>query len=119
MQVATTANTTTNSTGGTASSTVPAGAEFGNHGHIDSGPNRSNGMVDAPSLNGGDGDTKSLALHNPMPMATVSQGQVAWHEIQNGQLSFTATVGALTPSQQQAIQHNLNSEQMLPSFWRP
>ena len=119
VQAATGAHTTANATGSTAASTVPVGAEFAIHGHIDSGPNKSNGMVDAPSLNGGYGDTKSLALQNPMPMATVSQGQVGWHEIRNGQLSFMAPVGVVTPAQQQAIQGNLNSEQMLPSFWKP
>jgi len=119
VQAATGVTTATNATGSTAGSAVPTGAEFGIHGHIDTGPNKSNGMVDAPSLNAGFGDTKSLALHNPMPMATVSQGQVGWHEIQNGQLSFAAPVGAVTPAQQQAIQNNLNSEQMLPSFWKP
>ena len=80
---------------------------------------RSNGMVDAPSENGGYGDTKSLALQNPMPMATVYRGKVGWHEIQNGQLSFTVPVGARSTTQQQQIQKNLNSQQILPVFWIP
>jgi ABC-type transporter Mla maintaining outer membrane lipid asymmetry ATPase subunit MlaF len=40
------------------------------------------------------------------------------HEIQNGQLSFTAPFGAINASQQQAIQRNLESEQKLPAFWK-
>lgn len=83
------------------------------HGHIDTGPDASEGMVDAPSLNGGYGDTASLALRRPIPMATVSHGQVGWHEIQNGQLTFTAPLGALNTVQQAMIQKNLNAEQDL------
>ena len=111
-------STNTDWTGSTARSDVPAGAEFGIHGHIDGGPRQSNGMVDRPDLNGGYGDTKTLSLQNPMPMATVSRGLIGWHEIQNGQLTFTAPVGALTESQQKAIQHNLDSEQKQSSFWK-
>ncbi|WP_082554834.1 RHS repeat-associated core domain-containing protein [Caulobacter sp. Root1455] len=104
-------------TGNTAASPVPAGAEFGIHGHIDSGPDRSNGMVDDPASNGGYGDTQSLALRTPIPMATVSNGQVGWHEISNGQLTFSAPAGAVTSAQQQQIQRNLNTAQQ--HFKRP
>jgi hypothetical protein len=76
-------------------------------------------MVDAPSKNSGYGDRQSLTLRTPMPMATVSHGQVGWHEIQNGQLTFTAPVGAVTESQRISIQKNLNAEQKLSAFWRP
>ncbi len=119
MAVTSLGNTTANSSGATASTKVPSNAEFAIHGHIDGGPNRSNGMVDAPAMNSGYGDTQSLTLKNPIPMATVSHGQVGWHEIQNGQLSFTAPVGAVNAAQQQAIQSNLDSEQKLPAFWKP
>jgi RHS repeat-associated protein len=118
MRVTGMGNTTGNSSGATVKDTVPSGAEFVIHGHIDGGPKRSNGMVDAPALNGGYGDTESLALRNPMPTATVSHGQVGWHEIQNGQLSFTAPVGALNGTQQRAIQYNLDRQQKLGPFWR-
>jgi RHS repeat-associated protein len=111
-------NTTSNSSGATAKGKVPAGSEFAIHGHIDGGQHHSEGMVDSPTQNGGYGDTESLALKNPMPMATVSKGQVGWHEIRNGQLSFTAPVGAVDKAQQKLIQSNLNSEQKLPKFWR-
>jgi len=106
----------------TARITVPAAAEFGIHGHIDHGTNgahASDGMVDDPEKHHGYGDTQSLSLQRPMPMATVSHGQVGWHEIQNGQLIFTAPVGAVTAAQRIKIQNNLNSEQKLPAFWRP
>ena len=96
-------------TGSTARATNPAGATAGIHGHIDSGENASNGMVDDPRSNGGYGDTQSLKAG--LPMGTVSQGQVGWHEIQNGQLQFSYPKGALNSMQTREIQKNLNTEQ--------
>jgi RHS repeat-associated protein len=107
------ATTDRTTTGSTASASVPTGAEFVSHGHIDSGRNASDGMVDAPSRSTPYGDTQSLALPQPIPTATVSQGQVGWHEIRNGQLQFTTPIGAVTRSQQRTLQRNLNREQRL------
>lgn len=72
-------------------------------------------MVDDPASNGGYGDTQSLKAG--MPMATVSHGQVGWHEMQNGKLEFTYPGGALNGSQNQQMQSNLNVEQL--SFQHP
>lgn len=105
--------TTSNSIGATAAAAIPQNAMGVIHGHIDGGPNKSNGMVDAPKLNGGYGDTQSLKASNPIPTATVSQGQVGWHEINNGQLQFSYPQGAMKGGQEKQIQRNLNNEQKL------
>ncbi|MGY0556524.1 hypothetical protein [Lysobacter sp. A421] len=102
---------TSNGTGATASAAIPQNAMGVIHGHIDGGPNRSNGMVDAPKLNGGYGDTQSLKAG--MPTATISQGQVGWHEINNGQLQFSYPQGGMSGGQENQIQRNLNNEQKL------
>jgi hypothetical protein len=110
-QTAAGVQTGSTSTGNTASVVIPKGAMGVIHGHIDGGPDKSNGMVDAPKLNGGYGDTQSLKAG--IPTATVSQGQVGWHEINNGQLQFSYPQGALNNSQQNQMQRNLNNEQKL------
>jgi RHS repeat-associated protein len=84
---------------------TPADAVAAIHGH----DKNSNGMVDSPSLNRGLGDSQPLT--QGLPNATVSNGQVGWHEINDGQLQFTAPQGAVTPAQQTLIQNNLNTEQ--------
>jgi hypothetical protein len=66
-------------------------------------------MVDSPSANGGLGDASSLKAG--IPMATVSKGEVGWHEMDNGTLQFSAPAGAMTSTQMKAIQQNLNVEQ--------
>jgi hypothetical protein len=81
------------------------------HGHIDSGPNKSNGMVDDPKSNLGYGDTQGIAAG--IPEATVSHGQVGWHEMNQGQLQFTYPAGSLTGSQNTMMQNNLNQEQLM------
>ena len=81
----------------------------GMHGH----PDNANGMVDDPSKNGGLGDTSSLILKNPIPMATVYKGQVGWHELDNGRLQFSAPKDSMTSTQMDQIQRNLNVEQKL------
>lgn len=91
--------------------TAPAGTMAFAHGHIDSGPNQSNGMVDVPTANGGTGDAVSLKLNPPVPMATVSHNQVGYHEIVNGQLQFTYPGSALNSTQRNEMQSNLNLEQ--------
>lgn len=102
---------TSNSTGATASAAIPQNALGVIHGHIDGGANKSNGMVDAPKLNGGYGDTQSLKAG--IPTATISQGQVGWHEINNGQLQFSYPQGAVNGGQEKQLQRNLNNEQKL------
>ncbi|CAM3231693.1 hypothetical protein SPAN111604_11970 [Sphingomonas antarctica] len=99
------------STGSTVSAKIPAGALAVAHGHIDGGPDRSNGMVDDPASNGGYGDTNPLRAG--LPNATVSNGQVGWHEIVGGQLQFRFPGGALSASQSSLMQQNLNNEQSL------
>ena len=103
------AQTGATDTGSTARVTIPPGAVAGIYGHIDSGENASNGMVDDPRSNGGFGDTGSLKAG--LPMGTVSQGQVGWHEIHNGQLQFSYPKGAMSSAQTREIQKNLNAEQ--------
>ena len=100
--------TAATNTGNTATAAIPAGAVALIHGHIDSGANRSNGMVDDPASNHGYGDTMALAAG--MPEATVSHGQVGWHEINGGQLQFSYPAGALTGGQNTQMQGNLNVE---------
>jgi hypothetical protein len=79
------------------------------HGHIDGGGHSSNGMVDDPASNGGLGDGSGLKAG--VPVATVSHGQVGWHEMKDGRLQFSAPVGAMTPKQMDQMQRNLNVEQ--------
>jgi RHS repeat-associated protein len=109
VQNASDTKTGTTDTAVTASATVPDNAVALIHGHIDAGPERTNGMVDDPKSNGGYGDTQALA--DNMPEATVSHGQVGWHEISNGQLQFTYPSGAMNGSQNNKMQNNLNQEQ--------
>lgn len=105
--------------------TWPGGTEALIHGHIDKGrtqdgtSRRSDGMVDALIGKRPYGDTRSLDLltHDPIPTATVSNNNVGWHTIVNGQLQFMYPTGALTPSQARAIQNNLNVQQSL--FYKP
>ena len=68
-------------------------------------------MVDNPKANGGLGDTNPLKAG--LPNATVSHGQIGWHEIVNGQLKFTYPDGALSSTQNAEMQRNLNNEQQL------
>ncbi|MGZ3272706.1 MAG: hypothetical protein ACXU82_04750 [Caulobacteraceae bacterium] len=106
--------------GNTARGRPPANALAVGHGHIDDGPPdpfgqspRSDGMVDSPGDNGGYGDTDSLRLSNPIPTATVSNGRVGWHGIDDGRLKFVYPPGAMTPEQVQQMHKNLNREQNL------
>lgn len=119
VALGTNVTTTFAGAGSTASGKVPPGAEFTIHGHIDDGADQSDGMVDEPSLNKGLGDTQPLQLTIPLPNATVSNGRDGWHEIDNGRLTFTAPIGALTYDQRQKIQQNLDTAQAQPQFWKP
>jgi RHS repeat-associated protein len=111
LTVQNSSDTTTGSTptAQTAHATIPSGAVALIHGHIDAGPAKSDGMVDNPKATGNYGDTMALAAG--IPEATVSQGQVGWHEISGGQLQFSYPAGALTGGQNTRIQANLNQEQ--------
>ncbi len=108
VQLGANVSTKDKSTGQVASSVVPDGAVAVIHGHLDKG---SDGMVDAPKLNGGYGDTEPLRYG--LPNATAFKGEIGWHEMQNGKLTFTYTEGAMTSSQQKAIQKNLTNSQKL------
>ena len=88
---------------------LPIGTILAGHGHIDSGPNKSKGMVDDPKSNGGLGDSASLKIG--VPMATISNGQVGYHEIVDGQLQFSYPEGAMSDKQTTLMQQNLNGEQ--------
>jgi hypothetical protein len=81
------------------------------HGHIDSGRNASNGMVDNPRLNGGLGNAEPLKLG--LPNATVSHGQVGWREMDRGRLQFSYPDGAMNRNQIADTQSNLDVEQKL------
>lgn len=105
------AKSTTEDNGTTARAPVPAGAIAVIHGHIDSGPDASDGMVDNPTPDHPYGD--SQPLKGGMPNATASHGQIGWHEIVNGKLQFTFPGGALTQGQAKEMQDNLNDEQRL------
>ncbi len=91
---------------------IPANAEAGIHGHIDSGPEASDGFVDSVAANKGYGDTMALSLGFPVPMATVSRGQVGWHVLDRGQLKFIYPQGAMSPSEMRQMQQNLDKEQL-------
>ena len=97
------------------------------HGHIDrrrpdpsdpfGPPEKPPGMVDRPDANDGFGDTQSLSFQPPAPTATVSNGQVGWHVLQDGQLKFLYPPGSMTPAQIQEMRRNLDQEQW--KFLRP
>jgi hypothetical protein len=90
---------------------LPGNALAGMHGHIDSGPEASDGFVDSHLDADGYGDTMSLSGMNPVPMATVSHGQVGWHVLDRGQLKFIYPEGAMSPGQIRQMQENLDKEQ--------
>ena len=103
---------------------VPDNASALLHGHIerstDPESGGDDGMVDEPGANYGYGDTESLSrehVKRPIPTATEYNGQVGWHEIDNGQLQYTYPEGSMTPAQEQQMQKNLNREQK--KFRRP
>jgi predicted nuclease of predicted toxin-antitoxin system len=92
------------------------------HGHIEknssrssgplSGPTGDDGMVDNtldPNAEGY-GDTHSL-MRLGIPVATVYNGYVGWHEMRGGQLLFSAPKAAFVHNQSSSLQDNLNSEQ--------
>jgi RHS repeat-associated protein len=96
----------------TADGHTPHGALAVDHWHIDGdGPNKSDGFVDDPAGNNGYGDTEGLI--QGIPEATNSHGQVGWHEIKDGQLTFTYPKGSVKQDQNHKLQQNLNTEQRL------
>lgn len=90
------------------------------HGHIDG---TSDGMIDKwdPSR-GLHGDIESLRTENPVPMATVSEGRIGWHQLENGRLQFMYPVGSYSETEKdrnkerrmtQEMQKNLDLQQSL------
>jgi hypothetical protein len=82
------------------------------HGHPDGD---SNGMVDDvnPELKNY-GDIKSFLIDNPIPMATVSEGRVGWHQLEDGKIQFMYPVGTKMGNREAAaIQRNLDRQQSL------
>ncbi|MES2496806.1 MAG: hypothetical protein V4618_11870 [Pseudomonadota bacterium] len=84
------------------------------HGHIDKGPEQSDGVIDVwdPSQDLY-GDVESLLGDNPMPMATVSNGRVGWHQLDNGRVQFMYPSGLLSKHEVDAIQANLDKQQRM------
>jgi hypothetical protein len=68
------------------------GAVAAGHGHRDG---ISDGMIDEwnPAI-GLYGDIESLRSDYPMPMATVSEGRIGWHQLNNGRVQFMYPVGS-------------------------
>lgn len=98
---------------GTAFGAVAAG-----HGHRDG---ISDGMMDEwdPAI-GLRGDIESLLLDHPMPMATVSEGRIGWHQLDNGRVQFMYPVGSYSVEEedeerdmQRRMQKNLDRQQRL------
>lgn len=94
---------------------VPAGATLGVHGHIP-GKNLFADNLEVSAY----GDTETLSLARPFPMATVAQpregiyqGQnvVGVHEMVNGRLQFRVPMGALSDDDRKRIQANLDRSQ--------
>jgi hypothetical protein len=88
-----------------ASAVFPKDSVAGVHWHRDRG---SDGFVDDPRESPY-GDTALLKYGRPM--ATVYQGEVGWHVIENGRLKFIYPAGTMTQSQVDQMQRNLNAEQ--------
>lgn len=85
------------------------------HGHIDGGPDQSDGMVDVvdPKDEKSYGDSASLVTNDPIPTATVYRGHVGWHFLENGQLKFMYPIGSEMDDEQRAkIQKNLDRAQV-------
>jgi hypothetical protein len=95
----------------TVTGVLPTGSVAAIHGHIDQGPNASEGMVDHPEGQHRYGD--SFSLLSGIPMGTVSNGQVGWHVLANGQLQYIYPRGSMTDDEKDAMQSNLNVEQRL------
>lgn len=96
---------------------VPGTVAFG-HGHRDG---ISDGMIDEWDP-GNDlyGDVESLRGGDPLPMATVSEGRIGWHQLDNGRVQFMYPVGSYSPKEEkeerrmrERIQKNLDHEQSL------
>lgn len=91
----------------------PGKAIFVIHGHIErrkTGSDKpSDGMVDDTSIEHNRGDADGLAYG--LPVATVYNGYIGWHEMKNGQLIFTVPAGAQSRRQLREIASNLASEQ--------
>ena len=71
------------------------------------------GVVDVPKGNGGQGDAAYSLLNKPLPLATISNGNVAWRGISDGYLTMTFKEGTIARGLMAEHQSNLNSEQEL------
>ena len=90
---------------------VPGTVAFG-HGHIDG---TSDGMIDkwSPSEKTY-GDIEPLRIDNPVPMATLSEGRVGWHQLDNGRLQFIyPSDSKFSEHEAEEIQKNLDRQQSL------
>lgn len=94
---------------------VPAGAVLGVHGHIPGQNLFADNLQKSPY-----GDTETLSLSRPFPMATVArpregiykdQNVIGVHEMVNGRLQFRAPLGALSDDDRKRIQANLDRSQ--------
>ena len=92
------------------------------HGHIEKNTDRGSGLLTGPTGDDGMvdntldpkakgyGDTYSLMTLG-IPVATVYNGYIGWHEMRGGQLLFSAPKAAFASGQAHSLQDNLNSEQ--------
>ena len=80
---------------------------FGIHGHP--AGSHTDGLVDRVSSNNGYGDTEALRLG--IPMATVYEGKIGWHEMVQGQLTFTLPANAVSDEQRSSLEYNLGVSQ--------
>ena len=94
---------------------LPGTVAFG-HGHRDG---ISDGMIDEwDPGNNLYGDIESLLSNPPLPMATVSEGRIGWHQLDNGRVQFMYPVDSYSPEQKDEedrmrvrIQKNLDRQQ--------
>ncbi|MHA3794822.1 hypothetical protein [Sphingomonas sp. YL-JM2C] len=99
----------------------PIGTVGLSHGHIDG---TSEGMADYYDLSTDPkiyGDIGSLLGNDPVPTATVSEGDVGWHQLENGRLQFVYPARELLEENEakraakraKMIQENLDRQQLL------
>jgi RHS repeat-associated protein len=92
--------------------TIPAGAKWIEHSHIEGSDQ---GMADNTHVGTGYGDSQPLINH--LPNVVISDGRVGVREIVGGQLQHRMLLGTFNSAEERAIQENLNLEQ--PLFYRP
>jgi len=98
-------------------SRLPGTVAFG-HGHRDG---ISDGMIDEwDPRNDLYGDVQSLFGDDPLPMATISEGRIGWHQLDNGRVQFMYPVESYSSKEKneegrmrERIQRNLDRQQSL------